>query len=210
MIEVANAKGVAYQTVWRAISRGQLPARRVGRTVVVSSEAARAWTPCYDRIPLRFRGQPRTPRPQARPAHGIRALVADDDLLVRELLVQIMTEEGVPVVAVGDGEAAALEAQRQAFSHVFLDVRMPRGNGAAALPAIREACPKAVIAFVTAHSSDLAAIEWPKAWPVVIIPKPFDLDQIVDVLRMSVGDRSLRPRAARAATVKAGSATQPS
>lgn len=189
MIEVAKAKGVAYQTVWRAISRGQLPARRVGRTVLVPDAAVVAWIPCYDRVPRRFRGQPRIPRPQPRRAVPRRALVADDEPAIRDLLAQIIDEEGVSVVAVSDGEEAVAEAQRQPFSHVFLDVRMPRRNGAAALPAVREACPNAVIAFVTAYPGDLAKIEWPDVWPIVVIPKPFDLDQIVDVLRLTVGDR---------------------
>ena len=200
MIEVAKAKGVAYQTVWRAISRGQLAARRVGRTVLVSTDAVAAWKPCYDRVPRRFRGQPRIPRPQPRRAQPRLALVADDEPMIRDLLVQICEEEGIGVVAVPDGEAAVLEAQRQSFSHVFLDVRMPRRNGAAALPAVREACPNAVIAFVTAHPADLSRVEWPAAWPIVVIPKPFDLDQITDVLRMSVDGRPsrrkrIRPRA---------------
>jgi excisionase family DNA binding protein len=197
MIEVAQAKGVAYQTVWRAISRGLLPSRRVGRTVLIPPEAVAAWVPCYDRVPRRFRGQPRMPRPQARRAGPRRALVADDEPAIRTLLAQIIEEEGISVVSVGDGEAALAQAQLQPFSHIFLDVRMPRQDGASVLPQIRAACPNAVIAFVTAHPSDLAKVQWPAAWPIVVIPKPFDLDQIVDVLRLSVDDRPSRRKRGR-------------
>ncbi len=199
MIEVAKAKGVAYQTVWRAISRGLLPSRRVGRTVLIPTEAVAAWSPCYDRVPRRFRGQPRIPRPQTRRSQPRRALVADDEPAIRSLLAQVIEEEGIDVVAVGDGEAAVAEAQREPFSHVFLDVRMPRLDGASVLPLIRAACPNAVIAFVTAHPGDLTKVQWPAAWPIVVIPKPFDLEQIVDVLRMSVGDRPSRRKRARQA-----------
>ncbi|MGH2460926.1 MAG: response regulator [Chloroflexota bacterium] len=188
MTEVAKAKGVAYQTVWRAISRGQLPARRVGRTVLVSSEAAEAWRPCYDRVPRRFRDQPRLPRPRTRDPEPPRALVAEDEPAIRALLVQIIEDEGVSAVAVGDGEAAVAAARRESFTHVFLDVRMPRLDGPTAFPAIRQACPNAVIAFVTAYPDDLAKVAGPDVWPVVVIPKPFDIRQIVGVLRMSVAD----------------------
>jgi two-component system response regulator AtoC len=124
-------------------------------------------------------------------------LVADDEPAIRELMTQIIEDEGIGVVAVGDGEAAVAEAQRQSFSHVFLDVRMPRRNGTAALPAIREACPDAVITFVTAFPADLAKAEWPASWPIVVIPKPFELDQIVEVLRMSVGELPSRRKSSR-------------
>jgi len=197
MIEVARAKGVAYQTVWRAISRGLLPARRVGRTVLISSDAAEAWNPCYDRVPRRFRDQPRAPRSRAKEPEPACALVAEDDSGIRELLVQSIEDEGGRVVAVADGEAAVATARRQRFTHVFLDVRMPLLDGSAALPAIRRACPDAVIAFVTAYPDDLAKVEWPEAWPVVIIPKPFDLGQIAGVLRLSVRDRRLPPAGGR-------------
>lgn len=204
MIEVARAKGVAYQTVWRAISRGQLPARRVGRTVLVPAEAVAAWHPCYERVPRRFRDQPRTPRPRSRPAAPHRALVADDELAIRDLLTRIIEGEGFEVVSVADGEAAVAAARRTPFSHVFLDVRMPLRDGATLVPAIRESSPNAVIAFVTAYPTDLAKVEWPAAWPIVVIAKPFDLNQILAVLRMSLGGRPRqrsRPwQASRAAT----------
>lgn len=192
MIEVAKAKGVAYQTVWRAVARGLLHARRVGRTVLIAPEAAAAWRPCYDRVPRRFRGKPRLPRTTATSVPARCALVAEDEPAIRELLVQIIEEEGVSVVAVADGEAAAAEAQRQPFSHVFLDVRMPRRDGAAALPAIRRACPNAVIAFVTAYPADLTKVPWTEVWPIVVVPKPFEIEQIVDVLRLTVTDRPSR------------------
>ena len=197
MTELANAKGVAYQTVWRAISRGQLPARRIGRTVLISAEAAEAWRPCYDRVPRRFRDQPRIPRPRTQRPEPPRALVAEDDPGIRDLIVQIIEDQGVSAVAVGDGEEAIAAARGQPFTHVFLDVRMPHLDGTDAFPTIRQACPNAMIAFVTAYPEDLARVSWPESWPFVIVRKPFDLRQIIGVLRMSVNDRPAPRHGAR-------------
>lgn len=43
--EVARLKGVSVRTVYRAVTDGRLPAARVGRAVLISSENAQAWMP---------------------------------------------------------------------------------------------------------------------------------------------------------------------
>lgn len=43
--EVARLKGVSVRTVYRAVTDGRLPAARVGRAVLISSESAQAWMP---------------------------------------------------------------------------------------------------------------------------------------------------------------------
>jgi len=123
--------------------------------------------------------------------------VAEDDPGIRDLMVQIIEDEGMSAVAVGDGEEAIIAARGQSFTHVFLDVRMPYLDGSDAFPTIRQACPNAVIAFVTAYPEDLAKVEWPESWPFVIIRKPFDLRQIIGVLRMSVNDHPSRRKGGR-------------
>lgn len=197
MIEVASAKGVAYQTVWRAIARGRLPCRRVGRTVLIPAEAVAAWNPCYDRVPHRYRNQPRQPRPQPRRAPPRLVLLANAETTTRERLGQVLDTQGIPFVTVADSEAAVAEARRQRFTHIFVDVQLPHWSGPAALRALRDACPSAIIAFVTGYPTELAMLGWPAAWPVVIIPKPFDVQQIVDVLRLTVGELPSRRRRSR-------------
>lgn len=51
--EAAELKGVHYQTVRRAIARGDLDATRVGRAVLVRPEALAQWLPLYNRAPSR-------------------------------------------------------------------------------------------------------------------------------------------------------------
>ncbi len=66
MAEAARLKGVSYHTVSRAVRRGKLPARRLGRMALISADDLRAWRPMRERAPLKYRR--REPNPDATPA----------------------------------------------------------------------------------------------------------------------------------------------
>jgi excisionase family DNA binding protein len=66
MGEAARLKGVSYHTVSRAVRRGVLPAKRIGKMVFITKAELQAWRPKYDRAPMQYRH--RTPVPDAKPA----------------------------------------------------------------------------------------------------------------------------------------------
>ena len=66
MTEAARLKGVSYHTVSRAVRRGTLPARRLGRMAFVADADLAAWRPMVERAPRRYRR--RAPDPDATPA----------------------------------------------------------------------------------------------------------------------------------------------
>ena len=66
MAEAARLKGVSYHTVSRAVRRGTLPSRRLGRMVFVSVRDLQAWRPMVERAPRKYRN--RVPQTDAAPA----------------------------------------------------------------------------------------------------------------------------------------------
>jgi len=66
MAEAARLKGVSYHTVSRAVRRGKLPATRLGRMALITSEDLRDWRPMRERAPRKYRR--REPNPDATPA----------------------------------------------------------------------------------------------------------------------------------------------
>lgn len=66
MAEAARLKGVSYHTVSRAVRRGKLPATRLGRMALITSEDLREWRPMRERAPRKYRR--REPNPDAAPA----------------------------------------------------------------------------------------------------------------------------------------------
>ncbi|HEY7154577.1 MAG TPA: helix-turn-helix domain-containing protein [Gemmataceae bacterium] len=55
MAEAARLKGVSYHTVSRAVRRGKLPARRLGRMALISAEDLQTWRPMVERAPKKYR-----------------------------------------------------------------------------------------------------------------------------------------------------------
>ncbi len=63
MAQAARLKGVSYHTVSRAVRRGKLPARRLGRQALIAEADLTEWAPMVQRAPLKYRR--RTPDPGA-------------------------------------------------------------------------------------------------------------------------------------------------
>ena len=55
MAQAARLKGVSYHTVSRAVRRGTLPARRLGRQCLIVAADLDGWAPMYQRAPRKYR-----------------------------------------------------------------------------------------------------------------------------------------------------------
>jgi DNA-binding NarL/FixJ family response regulator len=90
---------------------------------------------------------------------GLRVVLVDDSLLVRDGLARILTDQGVKVVGVArSGTEALLEVQRHRPDIVVLDIRMPpsfTNEGVLAAEAIRRSVPSVGI-LVLAQDAERA------------------------------------------------------
>ncbi len=86
------------------------------------------------------------------PSQPYRVLIADDELLSRQYLAALVSQDGrFQVIATCDGGFEAVAHARSAQLDVaFLDIRMPRMDGFKTREAIRLTVP--LIVFVTAYS----------------------------------------------------------
>lgn len=82
-----------------------------------------------------------------------RILLADDALYIRNLLRRALEDHGHVVVAEAvDGEEALVEFTRHRPDVVVLDIVMPKTDGLAALRAIRQLDPEAVLVVHSAFA----------------------------------------------------------
>jgi CheY-like chemotaxis protein len=80
-------------------------------------------------------------------------LVADDEVIIRETIVEILRGEGYDAVGVKDG-AEAVECADQVGPDVFLaDVSMPRMNGIDAAKRIKRSLPTTRIICFSGHAA---------------------------------------------------------
>jgi serine/threonine-protein kinase PknK len=92
---------------------------------------------------------------EARPTSGKRAIVADDDVLLREGLASLLERAGYQVVAqAGDGSELVGLVRDHRPDLVVVDIRMPPTHSTEGLEAagvIREELPETAILILSAH-----------------------------------------------------------
>ena len=117
-------------------------------------------------------------------------LVIDDDENIQEILREIISEQGYRVVAVGTGEEALKQVDKQHFDLVLLDLVLPGLDGVEVLQSIKEKYEKAVIVVITGYGDDPIALKAISLCPLLLIRKPFRMKDIAEVLNMVLMKRS--------------------
>jgi two-component system, chemotaxis family, chemotaxis protein CheY len=119
----------------------------------------------------------------APPPRGSRPiLVVDDEEPVRRLLVWLLTEEGYSVLEAPDGAVALARVGAAAPSLILLDMRMPVIDGWEFARRYRaRPGPHAPLVCVTAAVD--AAARGAQIGAVATLSKPFDLDELLAVVR---------------------------
>jgi two-component system NarL family response regulator len=90
------------------------------------------------------------------PGEPIRVLLADDHVIVRSGVAQILNDQpDIRVVAeAADGEAAIELYRRERPDVMLVDLRMPRLDGAQVVERIRGEFPDAVLVVLTTYDTD--------------------------------------------------------
>lgn len=125
------------------------------------------------------------PSPSSRPRADV--LIVDDSTFARSLLGAVFRAEGCEVRLASDGrEAVDVYRQHQRdVGLVVLDLRMPGLSGVATLEALQGIDPDVRCCFVSGHTNgeDAEAEQLKKRGAVAVVPKPFTLDRIKDLIR---------------------------
>lgn len=115
-----------------------------------------------------------------------RVLVVDDDGAVRYTIREILESSGMEVAEAADG-AEALEAlDVDPFQLVISDLRMPKIDGLELLKKakVRPQPPRVIL--ITAHGSEKHAVEAMKQGAFDYFKKPFEMDELLTVVRRAV------------------------
>ena len=107
--------------------------------------------------------------------------VVDDDFDTRNVLSQLLMQEGYPVQS-HDGGAAFLRAYDGLAGCVMLDLAMPGMRGEALLDEIVRRKLNVVVIVMTGHATIESAIQITRAGAMGFLQKPFDGDQLLDKL----------------------------
>jgi len=126
-----------------------------------------------------------------------RILVVEDDTTIRVTLGEVLGKLGHDVVQTETGREALERSRHQDFDLVLLDLRLPDMHGLDVLRTLREADGEALVVVMTAFPEVRTAIESVKAGAYDYINKPFDLDDLRELVRRALETRKLRLEVAR-------------
>jgi DNA-binding NtrC family response regulator len=132
-----------------------------------------------------------------------RILIVDDEPAISWSLRSLFVEEGHAVDAAATVEAGLAACARATPDAVLLDVRLPGGDGIAALPEFRALAPRAPVVVMTAFGDLETAVRAVNAGAFDYLVKPFDLDRVSGTVARALAE------ATQAAAALPGAAVDP-
>src|ERR1700682_3101928 len=122
---------------------------------------------------------------------SMQALVIDDDMLVRELVGDLLREEGWEVTAVESAENAFEILRDREWSVVFCDVVLGGAGGFSVLHRFKEQSPGTKVVLMTGHASAGGALDATAFGAYDYLLKPFgveELQSLSQALREQLGN----------------------
>jgi two-component system, NtrC family, response regulator HydG len=115
-----------------------------------------------------------------------RVLVVDDDPGIRYTLREILESSGFAVEEAENGDLALQKLAANPVDLVITDLRMPGLDGMGLLARLQEHRPVPRVVVITAHGSERQAVAAMKAGAFDYFRKPFEMDELLEVVRRAV------------------------
>jgi len=127
---------------------------------------------------------------------GLRILIVDDALFMRNMLKEIFVKAGWEVVGeAGNGVEAVEKYQELNPDLVTMDIVMPLKSGIEALQEITDNFPEARVVMCSALGQESLVLEAVQAGARDFVVKPFQESRVLEVVRRVTGREGSRPEA---------------
>jgi two-component system, NtrC family, response regulator AtoC len=125
-----------------------------------------------------------------------RVLIADDEINMRRVLEALLRRDGYDVVTAASGNEALANMGR-GINMVITDLKMPGLDGMGLLRKLSVDYPDVPVVMITAHGSVENAVEAVKLGAFDYLEKPFDQEQIHQIVAKAMRTHTLARRDAR-------------
>jgi excisionase family DNA binding protein len=164
--ETAQYLKLNQMTVYKLAQQGKIPSSKIGGNWRFKRDVLDRWL--FD---------------QSRTGKGT-ALVIDDDQGICDLLNEIVSENGFYMTCIGNGEDALELLKRQHYDLVFLDLILPGISGVEVLKSIKQNYKGTAVVIITGYGDDPIASEAISMGPQLMMRKPFNVADVIEVLNM--------------------------
>jgi DNA-binding NtrC family response regulator len=134
-----------------------------------------------------------------------KVLVVEDHEDLIFTLKSVLKKEGYTVFTADNGEDAVKIIHNELIDLVLLDLKIPKLSGLEVLQKIKEYDPEVIIIMMTATKDARPAIEALKMGAYDYLMKPFELDELRQLLRNALETHQLRREVARLKLTQDGS-----
>src|SRR5580698_7337343 len=118
-------------------------------------------------------------------------LLIDDDPGIRDTLQRVLGGEGYETIIESRGDLGLARAARETFNVVITDLKLPGMGGLELVSQLHAAQPRLPIILVTAFGTTQTAIEATKLGAFDYLLKPFDIPQLLELIRRAVDSNRL-------------------
>ncbi len=118
--------------------------------------------------------------------------IIDDDRSIRWVLEKALLREDIPCMTFSSATDALRELERSEPSAVLSDIRMPGVSGLELLQSLKERLPKVPVIIMTAYSDLDSAVAAFQGGAFEYLPKPFDVDQALELVRRALAENASR------------------
>ena len=128
---------------------------------------------------------------------GHKILVIDDDLEMCELLSDVFKREGFSVLAISESLEASKAVKKEEFDVIVTDLNMKGLKGLDLLEEAKKVAPLTPVIIITAFGTIESAIKAMKMGAYDYITKPFQMDEIVLIVKKALENRLLKKEVVR-------------
>ncbi|MDR3053927.1 MAG: nitrogen regulation protein NR(I) [Zoogloeaceae bacterium] len=113
--------------------------------------------------------------------------IIDDDRSIRWVLEKTLTREDIPFKSFASASEALEALDAGELPQVLIsDIRMPGASGLDLLQRVKERHPQTPVIIMTAYSDLESAVAAFQGGAFEYLPKPFDVDQAVELIRRAI------------------------
>ncbi len=118
-------------------------------------------------------------------AKRTKILIIDDELIIRNLLLDVLASNGYAAIAVPGGLEGIAKARQMEFDVIFSDIHMPKMNGLETMRQIKKISPRTVFVIMGSYpdkEGELACREG----AIAQLQKPFNIAEVLSVLEAAI------------------------
>lgn len=121
----------------------------------------------------------------------MKILIIDDERSIRNSLKEILADEGYDVDVAENGVIGCTMADKEKYSVIFCDIKMPEMDGTEVLDKLTEMGIDSSVVMISGHADITTAVECIKKGAFDFIEKPLDLNRILITIKNATDKVSL-------------------